>query len=314
MATIKNSDYSIGTIRRLNQYEMDTDLAQKYRYLQLKNIKSDYEHKAKTLSLHNLPLNGERMPQNLPFNFNDKIQHFIFSPPSDNLWNITIQPSTSQNMGDIDLTNQNLVQLYNNITKVNETWENHRAEDWKVTTSQAANSSKQTVKDFLRHFCDNELGLFLAQNVSFTPQSINYDNDSFGVLQQQGGFFKNAKVVKSRKNDDNLKINFLISNWDISEILIDPWIAAIAQHGLIADGITLKAKITITEFSASHPKFTDQQEYDGTMKPRKQYIFDGCFPVSRDETKKTYKVEEAGTYKDSVISFVYDTYQIHYLF
>lgn len=314
MAIIKNSDYSIGTVKRLNQYEMDSDLAQKYRYLELKNQTSNYEHRAKSISLRNLPREGKHIPKNLPANFNDKLQTFEFAPPSDNLWNITIQPSRAQMIGDIDTSNQNLFQLYKNITSVNQTWASNRAEGWQVSLNQAKNTSKQTAENFIKQFCDNELGVFLAQKVNFTPMSVNYDSDTFGIIQQQGGFFKNAKIVKSRKNDDNLKINFLISNWDLSEILIDPWIAAISQHGLIADGLTLKAKIIITEYSASHPKFTDSEEYDGMMTARKQYVFDGCFPVSRDETSKSYELNEAGTYKNSVVNFVYDNYQINYLF
>lgn len=314
MATIKNSDYSVGTVRRLNQYEMDSDLAQKYRYLELKNKQSKYEHKAKTNTLDKLPLKGKNLPKNTPLSFNEKIQIFQFAPPSDNLWNITIQPSMLQNIGDIDTSNQNLLQLYKNIIKVNETWDKSKAEEWQISIAQAQNKSKQTADIFIKHLCDDEMGVFLAQQINFNPISINHDNESFGLLQQQGGFFKNAKVVKSRKSDDTVRINFLISNWDISEILIDPWIAAIAQHGLIADGLTLKAKIIVTEYSASHPKFTENEEYPCTMEERKQYIFDGCFPISRDETKKTYELNDAGTYKNSVVTFAYDTYQINYLF
>lgn len=129
----------------------------------------------------------------------------------------------------------NLVQLYNNITEVNRKWSDTRAEGWGVSVKKALNTSKQTAHDYLSHFTENELGVFLASKINFTPMSINYDGDCFSELQQFGGFYKNAKTVKSRKQDDTLRINFLISNWDISEILIDPWIAAIAQHGLIAD-------------------------------------------------------------------------------
>lgn len=139
----------------------------------------------------------------------------------------------------------------------------------------------------------------MAQNVNFTPFSLNVDGQPFGELQQHGGFFKNAKIVKSRKDDDTLKINFLVSNWDITDILIEPWIAALAQHGLIEYGpISLKAKIIITEYSAAYPKFSSEQEYSGQMKARKQYIFNNCFPIQRDEVKKTYEPNEAGQYKN----------------
>ena len=283
-------------------------------YLELKNKQSNYEHKAKTTTINELPKKGRNFPKNIPQTFNSKIQIFNFAPPSDNLWNVTIQPSTSQSIGDINTSNLNLIQLYKNIEKINKTWEDNRAEEWKVSLKDAQNTSKETPETFLKHFCDDEMGVFLAQKINFTPMSINHDNDSFGIIQQQGGFFKNAKVIKSRKSDDTIRINFLISNWDISEILIDPWIAAIAQHGLLADGLTITAKIIITEYSASHPKYTDNEEYDATMTARKQYIFDGCFPISRDETAKNYELNDAGTYKNSVVTFAYDTYKINYLF
>lgn len=156
--------------------------------------------------------------------------------------------------------------------------------------------------------------MFLAQRINFTPISLNIDSNPFGEIQQHGGFYKNAKVVKSRKDDDLLKINFLISNWDITEILIDPWIAAISQHGLIADDNVLKAKIVVKEYSASHEKFSSEDTYSGVMEARKEYIFDNCFPISRESPEKVYDVDEAGKYKTSVVTFAYDNYEIKYLF
>ncbi len=48
-----------------------------------------------------------------------------------------------------------------------------------------------------------------------------------------GGFLKFGKVVQSRTSTDELKVNFLVSNWDIGDILFDRWIAAVSQKGLI---------------------------------------------------------------------------------
>ena len=50
------------------------------------------------------------------------------------------------------------------------------------------------------------------------------------------------------------------------------------------------------------------------MKARKQYIFENCFPTSRDEIKKEYSPNEAGVYKNQVVSFKFDSYKIRYIF
>ncbi len=121
-------------------------------------------------------------------------------------------------------------------------------------------------------------------------------------------------MVKSRNDTDKLKINFLISNWDITEVLIDPWIAAIAQHGLIADEINLKARIIVTEYSSSYEKFANNDNYAGNMRARKEYIFDNCFPISRETPRLTYKPDEAGEYKTSMVEFSFDYYTINYKF
>jgi hypothetical protein len=47
----------------------------------------------------------------------------------------------------------------------------------------------------------------------------------------------------------------LVSNWDIGDILFDPWIAAVAQKGLIEDdNSSIKGKIVIKEYASSLPK------------------------------------------------------------
>lgn len=325
---IVNQDNSVGSVGKLTSYDMDThanSLAIKYHNLKNQTFvydestgKGKYTHsgnasnenKAKRTKISKL----RNITGNLPLNFNERIQNFFYSPPSDNLWNVEIQPSSCQNNINLTDKTKNLAQLYQSILAINGGWRQTREENWKISMNAVQNSSGKSVQEYLSHFNENEIGLFLAQKVAFTPFSINHDKDTFGELQQQGGFFKNAKVVKSRKDEDTLKLTLLVSNWDICEILFDPWIAAVAQHGLIADETPIKAKIILTEYSSSYPKFSDNEEYDGVMKARKQYIFDGCFPISRDETTKNYDLNEAGTYKNSVVTFSFDDYQIHYLF
>ena len=322
MAIIRNSDYSVGQTRRLNQYEMDSAEAQRFRFNQiLKDSaqKDPYKHGAKKANWDEVLTNGKPAPQNSPEMFNLKLQEFFFSPPSDNLWNVEISLSTYSFDGDkskapASAKQTSLLQLYTNIEAVNDTWNKLNAEGWKIDVSPARNKSKKTPQDFLRHLCDSQIGVFLAQRVNFNPITLNIDTNPFGEIKQHGGFYKNAKVIKSREDDDKLRINFLVSNWDITEILIDPWIAAMSQHGLIADDIVLKAKIVLTEYSASHEKFSSEETYSGIMEARKQYIFDNCFPISRESPEKIYETDEAGKYKTSIVTFSYDSYKINYLF
>ena len=211
--------------------------------------------------------------------------------------------------------NGNLLQLWENIKAVNKAWKDTHDEGWIIDMSGAATKSKKTPEDFLQHLCNSQIGMFLAQRVNFSPIGINFDGNTFGEAAQLGGFFKNAKIVKGRNDSDKLNISFLVSNWDIGEILIDPWIAAIAQYGLFVDGkINLKARITVTEYSASHPKFASEQKYSNVMEARKQYIFENCFPISRETPEKVYDLEEAGKFKNTVVNFAFENYKIKYLF
>lgn len=321
---IRNDDYTVGHVYNTNQYDNDNAEAQKYRYIQLKyQNESEYKHGAKAADWKEISLSNQAAVSNTPAMFNLKLQEFFFSPPSDNLWDVKIEQSMILHDGDktqndknsIKPHNGNLLQLYQDIKAVNNTWKNTHEESWGIDMSGAATKSKKTPEDFINDLCNTEIGVFLAQRVNFSPIGINFDGNTFGEAAQLGGFFKNAKIVKSRNDSDKLNISFLVSNWDIGEILIDPWIAAIAQYGLFVDGtINLKAKITVTEYSASHPKFSSEQKYSNVMEARKQYIFENCFPISRETPEKVYDLEEAGKFKNTVVNFVFDNYKINYFF
>ena len=310
MATIRNSDLTVGRTERINQYQTDTEITGLARFYQLVELDKIKNKKSKNDTNVTLAQQQE-IVSNLPSNFNQKIQIFQFAPPSDNLWNVSFKLSYCNGQ----TSERNMLQLYKNILAVNEGWKKWHGEPWHVTLK-----SEDSVEDFIRHLSSDEIGLFLAQSIQFTPFSIQVDKNPFGELQQFGGFYKNGKISKGRNDEDTLKINLLVSNWDLSDILIEPWIAAVSQNGLImstnTEGkyINLKADITITEYSASYPKVSTEQEYSTKMKPRKQYIFHNCFPTGRDEVKKEYSPNEAGSYKNQVISFVYDYYTINYLF
>lgn len=315
MAIIRNNDFSVGRTERINTNILDSEgLRLSIFYRNLNAEQTPYDGKAKSMTLKEAAKNNNGTPTNLPANFNDLIQTFEYAPPTDNLWNVEIQLSDVAGTVGASTTyndKRNLLQLYKNIESVTNTWLKTKSDLWKVDLGNA----KIKINDYISRFCNNEMGMFLANQVNFTPISLNVDDNPFGELQQTGSFYKNAKVVKSIKSDDNLKINFLVSNYDITDILIEPWIAAIAQHGLIETGnICLKAKIILREYSGGYPKEASEKKYEGFMKARKEYIFENCFPIQRDEVKKEYTPNEAGTYKNQIVTFKYDSYKIKYLF
>lgn len=167
---------------------------------------------------------------------------------------------------------------------------------------------------FVEEF-DDYHGVFLAQNVSFSPIQATINYNVFPMGQQHGGFFNFGNIAQSRPNNRKLNINFLISNWDIGDILFDPWIAAVSQKGLIEDGNpSIKARITIKEYSSSLPKEYTSNEVIKQMTVRKQYVFRNCVPISRGEISKNYNPNEAGAFKNSIVNFVFDDYHIDYFY
>lgn len=177
-------------------------------------------------------------------------------------------------------------------------------------------SNKDVNANFISSFSE-KAGVFLAQDVQFNPLSINILDKPWGEgSSQHHGFLNFGNVSLGRQDSKSLKISFLVSNWDIGDILFEPWIAAVAQKGLIEDGISssIKSKIIITEFSSSVPKdYNNQSNTSTEMVQRKQYIFNNCVPVSRGEVSKNYEMENAGTFKKSIVDFRYDYYEIKYL-
>ena len=176
--------------------------------------------------------------------------------------------------------------------------------------------NKDVNLSFISGFSEKS-GVFLAQDVQFSPLSVNILDKPWGEgSSQHHGFLNFGNVSLGRQDSKSLKISFLISNWDIGDILFEPWIAAVAQKGLIEDGISssIKSKIIITEFSSSVPQnYNNQSNTSSEMVERKQYIFNNCVPVSRGEISKNYEMENAGTFKKSIVDFRYDFYEIKYL-
>lgn len=154
-----------------------------------------------------------------------KMQQYEFAPPSDNLW--TVEFKLNDESGDIRT-------LYKVITNTNSAWESKISSKWKVRfgNEDASSNPIDPNSRFIDHFVGNH-GLFLAQNVNFTPIAVTTTNNFFSEIQQHGSFFNMGNIAQSRQQNGDLKISFLVSNWDIGDILFEPWIAAVAQKGLV---------------------------------------------------------------------------------
>ena len=144
--------------------------------------------------------------------------------------------------------------------------------------------------------------------------SVNVVDKPWSTVSNNNMFLNFGNVSAGRSESKSLKISFLVSNWDIGDILFDPWISAVAQIGLIEDDSnnTIKAKIIVREYSHGLPKKYTKNKVLDAMECRKEYIFHECVPVSRGEIAKNYDFSQAGTFKTNIVDFKYEDYEIHY--
>ena len=307
MAIIKNSDGTIGNTINANKYMLDNNLQAKYRLLQSYSTTNKRKRLNKVGGIgKDTKETADSTSPNL-LNFLSKLQKFTFAPPSDNLWIIEIEPEErgANTSGQIDT-------LYDNIISTNTNWSNIIGTRWKIDLSQSSRTSKNTGKLYIQEFTGNN-GVFLAQDIQFTPMSANIIDKPWGVASNNNSFLNFGNIATGRSESKSLKISFLVSNWDIGDILFDPWISAVAQKALIEDGTpTIKARIILSEYSAGLPKEYKNNSILNAMECRKQYIFHDCVPVSRGEVQKNYEFGTAGTFKKTIVDFRYEDYEIHY--
>lgn len=225
-----------------------------------------------------------------------------YAIPSDNLWVIEIKTHNRGLTSDIEKSS--FADLYSNIMSVNANYKSRFANSvWGVDL-------KGTESEFISGL-DKELKLFLASEVAYSTNQNTITGTANASLQQYGGFLSQGKVLMARASDLEAKVTFMSTNWDINEIFIDPWIAAIAQQGLIESSElpNIKADINIYEFASSHPS---NPLLGDEMIIRKEINLIEAFPKSREETKMSYELGEAGTVKTQTVSFAYRDYKILY--
>ena len=309
---ITNDDGTTGYISNANKYLYSDDYLKKYKLLQAlskPNIRQHARAKAGGTGKNADEIANTEAPSIL--SFITKLQKFYFAPPSDNLW--TIQIDSMDN--DTPKTSK-LPTLYRAIIEQNSSWKDKKVQtSWGVDMSTVQSRNEKIVDEYIQQFCTNS-GIFLAQNVNFTPHSLTTTDSVFPQGMQHAGFLNFGYIAQNRQINRSLKISFLVSNWDIGDILFEPWIAAAAQRGLVEDGVssTIKARITIKEYSTGIPKdMLKEKTFINHMQCRKEYIFTNCVPVNRAAIEKSYEFNNAGTFKSIPIEFKFDDYKIKYL-
>lgn len=317
ITTVTNDDGTTGIITNANKYLLSDDYLQKYKLLQALSKKNKQATNSKKL----INVGGTKVGKDAKvstetystshpgiLHFLTKLQKFQYAPPSDNLWTVEItsqetpQPKTN-----------GLVTLYKSITNINESWQKSIQSKWKVSLENPKKKNSTVDQNYIAQFAQQS-GIFLAQNINFTPHSVTTSESVFPQGTQHSAFLNFGYFTQNRQINRSLKISFLVSNWDIGDILFDPWIAAVGQHGLIEDGSTgVKSKIIIKEYSAGIDSAKNNKVSPTSMYCRKQYIFHNCVPVNRGSVEKKYDFNDAGTFKLSVVQFKYDDYEIQYL-
>lgn len=246
------------------------------------------------------------------------MRNFYYCPPSNNLWTIEfrVHRDTNQTTSNDSYSQSADVQsLYNNIITANQNYRSKIGTDWRVDVSKAKDNSGLTSSGFLRGFSAIN-NIFLAQEVNVDGNEITDNGVVSNDISQHGGFLTQGRVILSRNSGSlSCSVDFLVSNWSIADILIDPWIAAVAQNGLIkADGPELTADIFITYYAASAPRINAKETRAVEMKPQKVIKLFSAYPISRDNvTESSYDFDKAGAYQSNVVRFAFDDYSITYL-
>ncbi|MBQ7820531.1 MAG: hypothetical protein IJ341_12655 [Bacteroidales bacterium] len=227
-----------------------------------------------------------------------KFDDWKYCPPSDHLWTVSFFLAPRGGKDEIGTFQT----LYNNILNVNNQYNASFSPLWKITTPGDS--------DFVINSQDSTIGMFLASEITFNGNSVIIADTQSNNATQYTGWLSYGKTLTGRNHNHAAKIIFFKSNWDITEIFIDRWIAAIGQQGLIEDSslYNIKANIVITEYAASVPSQTTA----GVWVPRKKVTLLRAFPKSRLDNKYEYSPEEAGSAKFNTVDFEFDAYQIEY--
>ena len=203
-----------------------------------------------------------------------------------------------------------LTSLYTNIMKVNEQFSKHFTNSYGMLKNK---ENPDVVKNFIAGVQHNQIGLFLATDISFNANAVTIVDKASNFAEPFTGWLSYGKIQQGRTHNRAAIIKFYQSNWDINEVLFDPWIAAIGQQGLIegeeTDNIfNIKADIYIKEYAASNINAKTN-----TWVLRKQIKLTKAFPKSREQYKYSYSPDNAGAFLSTKVDFEFENYAVDYM-
>lgn len=239
--------------------------------------------------------------------FLEQMTKWQFCPPSNNLWTVEIvehKESDGNTMG------ASLSSLYSNIIKVNDQFSMHFTNSYGILKNK---ENPDVVKNFITSAQHNQIGLFLATDISFNSNAVTIVDKASNFAEPFTGWLSYGKIQQGRTHNRAAVIKFYQSNWDINEVLFDPWIAAIGQQGLIegdeSDKLyNIKADIYIKEYAAS-----SVNAKTNTWVLRKQIKLTKAFPKSREQYKYSYSPDNAGAFLSTKVDFEFENYAIEYM-
>lgn len=246
--------------------------------------------------------------------FLHKLSDWKFCPPSGHLWTIQIK---LHNNGLITEKGNNAAdfsfgKLFENILAVNSLYHSTFGSSYKVSIK--GDDENKLLFDYVNSLHDSEIGLFLANEITFNANDIKVQDVSSQQNQNFTGWLSYGKIATGRSHNHNGKISFYSTNWNISEIIMDKWIAAIGQQGLIEgdednDIFDIKADIYINEYSASTPDSLISGMSSWQL--RKIIKLTKAFPKARDPYKFSY-TEDATDMQTLKVDFEFENYAIEY--
>ena len=235
--------------------------------------------------------------------FLEKLKEWKFNFPSRNLWTIEIQLHN-----DGTENSHTLLDLYRNIDKVNRTYQETVGTNWKIISPDKASFAN----DFLNRFQTDKTAFFLAQGISFDTRQADINDNVVDFMSTYSGFIRFGTVENGARFTPNVRIQFLETNWGLSDILFDKWIAAVGQQGLIEDSSlpNIKADIYIYQYTVGAPN-NNKSSGNKEWQLRKVTKIIKAVPKSRGGSIEI-SYENNGPKIDTV-EFSFMDYQIEYV-
>lgn len=242
-------------------------------------------------------------------------KEWVFNLPSNNLWTVEIR---LHNDGKGDDKTHEFKDLFANIIQANQTHDEQVGSLWKVESPNGEGSvAKEFGDGFIGKVYDKEIGIFLAQGVTYNTHKVQINTNIADQLLPYAGFMAWGMATNGKAAGQEANIQFLETNWNIGNILFDRWIAAILQQGLIESSDesmpNIKSDIYIRKYSPSVPDGREVKNANGEKQwvLREEVILYKAVPLSHDGDNRLDYETPTGP-RVVTVNFNYLDYSIKY--